>query len=79
MVTLLNPAGQRKPQQGITPTDFRQNRQVQIVCNVPVKSAVDRLLPDDRLELKGGTIECEVVAGGLKIVELWPDEVAATR
>ena len=79
MVTLLNPAGQSKPQQGITPTDFRQNRQVQIVCNVPVKSAVDRLLPDDRLELKGGTIECEVVAGGLKIVELWPDEVASTR
>jgi hypothetical protein len=79
MVTLLNPAGQHKPQQGITPTDFRENRKVQIVCHVPMKSAVDRLLPDDRLELNGGTIECEVGAGGLRIVELRPDQVAGTK
>ena len=27
LVTLLNPAGQAKPQHGITPTDYRENRQ----------------------------------------------------
>ena len=39
LVTLLNPAGQRKPQQGITPTDFRENRKVTIQAHVPIQSA----------------------------------------
>ena len=30
IVTLFNPAGQNKPQQGITPTDYRENRTVTI-------------------------------------------------
>lgn len=78
MLTLMNPAGQDKPQQGITPTDFRQNRQVRITCRVPVATAVDRLLPTDRLTVQpppGGvpgnsTIELTVPAGAVRIVEL---------
>jgi hypothetical protein len=70
LVTLLNPAGAAKPQQGITPTDYRENRAVTIRCRVPVRSARDRLLPDDRLEVKENTVRCEVSAGGLRVVEL---------
>jgi hypothetical protein len=69
-VTLLNPAGQVKPQQGITPTDYRQNRPVRIRARVPVTAARDRLLPDDKLAVKGGVVSCEVSAGGVRIVEL---------
>src|SRR5512143_346428 len=39
IVTILNPAGQAKPQQGITPTDFRENRAVEVRCVMPVRSA----------------------------------------
>jgi hypothetical protein len=74
LVTLLNPAGQAKPQHGITPTDFRQNRVVTIRARVPVKSARDRLLPDDVLKVttEGGaaTVTFVVPAGGVRIVEL---------
>jgi hypothetical protein len=74
MVTLLNPAGQDKPQQGITPTDFRQNRKIRIRTHVPATSAVDRLLPTDTLTVQpaagGATIDMEVPAGAVRIVEL---------
>jgi hypothetical protein len=75
MVALLNPAGQDKPQQGITPTDYRQNRPVTIRSRVPVTTASDRLQATDALRvtaLADGTFEvrCEVLAGGLRIVEL---------
>jgi hypothetical protein len=69
-VALLNPAGQRKPQQGITPTDFRENRKVTIHARVPVQSARDRLLPTDPLPLKQNAVQCDVVAGGMRIIEL---------
>jgi hypothetical protein len=69
-VTLLNPAGQKKPQQGITPTDFRENRRVTIRARVPIQSARDRLLPADVLPVRQNTVECEVPAGALRIVEL---------
>jgi hypothetical protein len=52
LVTLLNPAGQQKPQQGITPTDFRKNRQVTVKSRVPIITAVDRLLEADPLVVK---------------------------
>ena len=70
LVTLLNPAGQRKPQQGITPTDFRENRKVTIQAHVPIQSARDRLLAADQFPVKQNAIECEVVAGGVRIIEL---------
>src|SRR5207244_6078220 len=38
LVTLLNPAGQSKPQHGITPTDFRENRTVTIRSALPIRS-----------------------------------------
>ena len=74
-VTLLNPAGQDKPQQGITPTDFRQNRTVTIRSLLPIRSAEDLLLPTDLLQVKGDasgthTVECEVTAGGVRIIHL---------
>lgn len=70
LVTLLNPAGQQKPQQGITPTDFRQNRQVTINSHVPITTTVDRLLPDERPIVKDNTLHCEVPAGGVRIIEV---------
>jgi hypothetical protein len=70
IVTLLNPAGQAKPQQGITPTDYRQNRRVVIRSHVPVKTAGDWLFPDDGLSVEKNTIRCEVPAGGVRIIEL---------
>lgn len=69
-VTLLNPAGQQKPQQGIFPTDFRENRKVAIVAHVPARLARDRLLPSDPLAVEKNTVRCEVVAGGVRIIEI---------
>jgi hypothetical protein len=70
IVTLLNPRGQAKPQQGITPTDYREDRTVKIVGHVPIRSARDWLLPDARLEVADGQVRCEVPAGGVRIVEV---------
>ncbi len=74
LVTLLNPAGQAKPQQGITPTDYRENRTVSIRTAMPVKSAADWLFPDEKLSPqprgKGTVLEIVVPAGGVRIVEL---------
>lgn len=70
LVTLLNPAGQDKPQQGITPTDYRENRKVTITAHVPFTTAKDRLLPDDVLKVEPGKVTLEVPAGGVRIVEL---------
>ena len=70
MITLLNPAGAAKPQQGITPTDYRENRRVTISAKMPIKSAVDRLLPDDPLTVKENSVTLEVPAGAVRIIEL---------
>lgn len=74
LVTLLNPAGQIKPQQGITPTDYRENRKVSIRCRVPVKTASDRLLPTDTFTVtpgkEGATVDLTVQAGSVRIIEL---------
>jgi hypothetical protein len=69
-VTLLNPAGQSKPQQGITPTDFRENRAVTIRSHIPIRKARDQLLPDDPLVVKDNAVRCEVSAGGVRLIQL---------
>jgi len=69
-VTLLNPAGQDKPQQGITPTDYRQNRLVTIKSRVPVTTAVDRLLKTEALSVTDNRVVCKVPAGAVRIIEL---------
>ncbi len=73
-VTLINPAGQVKPQQGITPTDYRENRSVVVRARVPLKSARDRLLPDATLQVqqKAGMAEVKVTvqAGGVRVLDL---------
>jgi hypothetical protein len=70
LVTLLNPAGQDKPQQGITATDYRKNRRVVIRSQVPITSARDRLLTDDALAVQQNIVELTVPAGAVRIVEL---------
>jgi hypothetical protein len=70
MVTLINPSGQTKPQQGITPTDYRENRKVKIKANVPIRQASDRLLPDDSLAVTDYGLTVEVPAGAVRIIEL---------
>jgi hypothetical protein len=69
-ITLLNPAGQDKPQQGILPTDFRQNRPVIIRSKVPITVARDRLLLTDPLTVVDNTVSFEVLAGSARIIEL---------
>jgi hypothetical protein len=70
----MNPAGQLKPQHGITATDYRENRPVTIRSHVPISTARDRLLPTDKLTVeKGATsalVKLEIPAGGVRIVEL---------
>lgn len=70
IVTLLNPYGQDKPQQGITPTDYRQNRVVTIRSRVPVRSAREWLMPDEQISAEDDTITLIVPAGSARIVEL---------
>jgi len=70
IVTLINPAGQSKPQHGITPTDYRENRKVVIRSHVPIKTASDWLFPDDALQVVKNRLSCEVPAGGVRIIEL---------
>jgi len=70
IVTLLNPAGQDKPQQGITPTDYTKNRPVTIVSHLPITTARDRLLADEPLKVESNRVSFEVPAGGVRIVEL---------
>ena len=70
LVTLLNPAGQQKTQQGISPTDFRANRSVVLRSHVPIGSARDWLFPDEKLLVEDNTVRCEVPAGSVRIVEL---------
>ena len=74
MITLLNPAGQDKPQQGITATDYRHSKPVTIRSRLAFSSAVDRLQPTDRLSIvrddNDHKVTTEVLAGGLRIIEL---------
>jgi hypothetical protein len=70
VVTLLNPAGQDKPQQGIVPTDYRQNKFATIRASSPIAAAFDRLLPVETLTPKGREVTCEVPAGGVKIIDI---------
>jgi hypothetical protein len=70
LVSLLNPAGQIKPQQGITPTDYRQNKVVRIRSQLPIQSAIDRLEPTLSLTSQEGQVVVEVPAGGVRIIEL---------
>lgn len=70
MITLLNPAGQDKPQHGMTPTDFKAARKVTIRAQVPVKSATDKLNPDETIAVKDQSLTVTVPAGGLRIIEL---------
>ena len=70
LVALFNPAGQNKPQQGITPTDYRENRPVTIRTSRPVASAEDWLFPTETLAVKAGELSLTVPAGAVRIVEL---------
>jgi hypothetical protein len=70
LVTVLNPAGQIKPQQGIVPTDFAESRTITIKASVPVKSARDRLDENDQLAVNANTVTCVVPAGGVRVIGL---------
>ena len=70
LVALFNPAGQNKPQQGITPTDYRENRTVTIRTTRPVASASDWLAPEDAISVKDGELKLTVLAGSVRVVEL---------
>lgn len=74
LITLLNPAGQDKPQQGITPTDYRENRLVTIRSAATLSQASDRLQPSESLTVEsngsgGSIVTLTVPAGGVRIVE----------
>jgi len=69
-VTLLNPSGQDKPQQGITPTDFRENKSVEIQTTFPIQSAQDILLPSETLHPNMQSLKLDVPAGAARIIYL---------
>ncbi|MHB0937990.1 MAG: hypothetical protein ACYDCO_21925 [Armatimonadota bacterium] len=69
-VTLINPAGEQKPQHGMFPTDYTQNKTVTIRAKVPVKAAADVLMPEDTLVVKDNTVTVTVQAGSVRIIEL---------
>jgi hypothetical protein len=70
IVTLFNAAGQSKPQQGITPTDYRENRVVTIRTSRPIATASDWLFPEETLTVKDGELKLTVQAGSVRVVEL---------
>jgi len=70
LVTLINSAGDTKPQQGISPTDFRENRRVTLHAQKPIIQAHDRLLPSDRFLVERNRVSVVVPAGGVRIMEL---------
>lgn len=69
IVTLLNSAGQLKPQQGITPTDYRENRTVTLRTTRPVKRVTDWLMPEESFMLKAGELTVTVPAGSVRVLE----------
>jgi hypothetical protein len=72
LLTLLNPAGQDKPQQGITPTDYRQSRLVKVKARFPVTPVSDWLAPGEvfwTVEPQN-RLQIQVPAGSVRIVEL---------
>lgn len=74
IVTLLNAAGQAKPQHGITPTDFRENRRVTIRSRSRVSASRDWLFPEEKLAPapsgEGSAVTLTVPAGAVRIVDL---------
>lgn len=70
LVTLLNPAGQAKPQHGITPTDYRQNRTARIRSTTPIVGVSDWLFPEEEIFQRASVVEVTVPAGGVRILEL---------
>ena len=73
IVTLLNPAGCTKPQHGVVPTDFAQQRVVKLHMKGQWSDAKE-WFDDATLPLttdEGGTsVEITVPAGGVRVVEL---------
>lgn len=72
LITLLNPYGQSKPQHGITPTDYSQNRKVTIRSRRPQGKVIDWLAPDDQLLSDASELRLVVPAGSVRIIE-WSD------
>ena len=70
LVTILNPAGQAKPQQGITPTDYTQYKPITLRCTFPIHSAHDRLMPNDALQIDDSVISTIIPAGSVRIIEV---------
>jgi hypothetical protein len=73
LLTLINPAGQAKPQQGITPTDYRQNREIVIKSLFPLHAVSDWLSPEETFSVDGSEarrMEITVPAGSVRILEI---------
>ncbi len=70
LVTLINSAGVHKCQQGIAPTDFRENRTVRIHAHEPITAAHDRLLETDRFDVADNSVSVLVPAGAVRIMEV---------
>ena len=71
LLTLLNPAGINKPQHGILPTDYAQERVVQIRAAHRVSSAAE-WFTNEPLPITGAAatdVTLTVPAGGVRIVE----------
>lgn len=73
VIGLFNPAGISKPQHGVVPTDYSQQRTVRIRASTPVASTIE-WFSDEPLPVSavgsGSSVSLIVPAGGVRIVEL---------
>jgi len=70
IVTLINAAGVNKPQHGVTPTDYSQERPVTIRASKIFASATEWFRNEKLAATASGAIQLTVPAGGVRIVEL---------
>ncbi len=71
-VALFNPTGQAKPQQGITPTDYRQNKTVIIRARRAMDMVSDWLAADETFTISDDkhSVTLMVPAGAVRIMEI---------
>ena len=73
IVTLLNPAGCTKPQHGVVPTDFTQERPVTITATDGIRQAAEWFTAEELPVVasgRAGSVTLTVPAAAVRIVEL---------
>lgn len=70
LVVLLNPAGSQKPQHGVMPTDYAQERAVTITCQFKANRVFEWFTDAAPLITGAGQVKLTVPAGGVRVIDL---------